>query len=75
MHIKQITYQHRRDFWADFECEKCGYIEKNVKGYDDEFFHHNVIPSFRCPKCGESIESLSAAYTPFEPKYQEGFQI
>lgn len=75
MHIKQINYQNRRDFWADFECEGCGFIEKDVKGYDDEFFHHYVIPSFRCPKCNQSAESLGSDYRPLEPKYPEGFQI
>ena len=34
MRIKQINRQHRRDFYADYECENCGYIEKDKSGYD-----------------------------------------
>jgi Zn finger protein HypA/HybF involved in hydrogenase expression len=53
MKILQKTYQHRRDFVADMVCECCGYIEKNVRGYDDTNFHENVIPRRPCPKCGK----------------------
>ena len=43
MHIKKILRQHRRDFYALYECEHCGFtIEKY--GYDDTNFHQNVIP-------------------------------
>ncbi len=55
MKIKAILRQHRRDFYADYECETCGHIECNKPGYDDSNFHNNVIPLMKCPNCG--IES------------------
>jgi predicted RNA-binding Zn-ribbon protein involved in translation (DUF1610 family) len=75
MKIKKINSQHRRDFHADFECEGCGYIEKNKYGYDDFHFHNNVIPSMICPDCGESSKSLGVDYRPLATKYPEGFQV
>lgn len=30
MFIRKINRQYRRDFYADFECEGCGYIEKII---------------------------------------------
>lgn len=52
MRIKRIITQHRRDFYADYECENCGHIAKDKSGYDDSNFHQNVIPRMKCPKCG-----------------------
>jgi Zn ribbon nucleic-acid-binding protein len=49
--------QHRRDFTADYECEACKSTEK-ISGYDDYNFHVNVVPTFKCKKCGESTNSL-----------------
>ncbi len=57
MKIKQINDQIRQDFWADYECEHCGYIEKNKTGYDDRYFHQNVIPEMKCPQCGKTAET------------------
>ncbi len=53
MKIKTINSQSRRDFRADMECEHCKNIEKDVSGYDDSFFHENVIPKMKCIKCGK----------------------
>jgi len=75
MKIKRILNQHRRDFRADYECENCGFVNENKSGYDDSFFHNNVIPDMKCPKCGESANSLGSDYRPLTPKYPEGFQI
>ena len=75
MKIKTINRQHRRDFYADYECEGCGHTEKNQPGYDDANFHQNVIPTMICPKCGESAVSLGSDYRPLTTKYPEGFQI
>lgn len=76
MKILEITYQHRRDFIADFICEGCGNIERNKSGYDDRRFHDRVIPMrFRCKKCGKTREDLGikGEFTP--TKYPEGYQI
>jgi predicted RNA-binding Zn-ribbon protein involved in translation (DUF1610 family) len=75
MRIKTILNQHRRDFRADYECENCGFIDKDKSGYDDINFHQNVIPNMRCPKCGESSISSGANYRPLSTKYPEGYQI
>lgn len=71
MKIKEITYQHRRDFRAVYECESCGHTESG-SGYDDANYHERVIPSMRCPKCGEKAPDN---YRPLATKYPEGFQI
>lgn len=34
MRIKEILWQHRRDFTAIYECEHCGHTHKS-KGYED----------------------------------------
>lgn len=71
MKIKEILHQYRRDFQAIYECEHCGATRKGG-GYDDDFFHENVIPSMKCEKCGKVA---SENYRPLKPKYPEGFQI
>ena len=74
MKIKEILYQHRRDFQAIYECEGCGHTYKSG-GYDDANFHNNVIPKFRCPKCGKTTKELGVDYRPLATKYPEGYQI
>jgi len=66
MKIQKINSQSRRDFWADMVCEHCGHIEKNVSGYDDDFFHRNVIPNMECKQCGKKA---SDDYRPMGTKY------
>ena len=75
MKIKTINRQHRRDFYADYECEGCGRIEKNQRGYDDANFHQNVIPTMVCKQCGQSAISLGSNYRPLATKYPEGYQV
>lgn len=72
MKIKEITYQHRRDFTADYECEHCGHILRNQRGYDDENYHQNVIPAMTCPACGMKA---AETYRQIATKYPEGYQI
>ena len=72
MKIKEITYQHRRDFKAKYECEHCGYVSGPEWGYDDANFHENVIPNKACPECGKKAADN---YRPLATKYPEGFQI
>ena len=67
MKIKEITDQSRRDFWAIFECEHCGY-EQEKSGYDDRNFHENVIPKMICPECGKGA---SETYRPLSTKYPD----
>ena len=67
MNIKNITSQTRRDFYADYECEHCGSVE-NKSGYDDSYFHQNVIPEMECSSCGKSAGD---EYTPLATKYAE----
>lgn len=55
----ETRQQHRRDFRADYECEGCGHIEKDVSGYDDTNFHTNVIPNLPCKECGETTLTLN----------------
>ena len=67
MKIKKITSQSRRDFYAIYECEHCGHIEKG-HGYDDAHFHHNVIPGMKCSDCGKTAAD---DYRPLTTKYPE----
>ena len=71
MHIKKIISQHRRDFTADYECEHCGHVMRD-RGYDDAYFHKEVVPNMVCPKCGEKAD---VNYRPLATKYPEGYQI
>jgi predicted RNA-binding Zn-ribbon protein involved in translation (DUF1610 family) len=71
MKIKEIVSQDRRDFTAIYECEHCGY-EASSTGYDDAYFHANVIPSMICPKCGKG---KAENYRPLTTKYPEGFDV
>jgi rubredoxin len=68
MKIKTINSQSRRDFYADYECEHCGFIYRNRSGYDDTFFHETVIPKMKCPKCGKTAKDN---YRPLNTKFQK----
>lgn len=65
MKIKKITSQIRRDFTAILECEHCNSTQ-NIDGYDDEYFHRNVIPKIICDKCGRAAGD---DYRPLATKY------
>lgn len=67
MKIKKITSQHRRDFYAIYECEHCGHEEES-SGYDDAYFHQSVIPEMKCSKCGKTA---AEDYRPLATKYPE----
>lgn len=71
MKIKTIESQSRRDFVAIYECEHCGFTEKG-SGYDDEYFHKEVIPKKVCPSCGEKAPDN---YRPLSTKYPEGTTV
>ena len=75
MKIKQILRQSRRDFWAIFRCENCGY-ECEEQGYDDAYFHGHVIPDkMACPQCGKTEREIDPNYRPLTTKYPEGMQV
>ena len=62
MKIQKIKSQHRRDFYAIYECEHCGHTHEG-HGYDDANFHNNVIPTMECKQCGKKgIEDLITKY-------------
>lgn len=75
MKIKKIISQHRRDFTALMECEFCNHQEMDNSGYDDRYYHDNVIPNMKCKKCGESTISKGGEIEKVQTKYPEGFQI
>lgn len=65
MRIKKIKTQNRRDFIAIYECESCDLIIE-ANGYDDDYFHQEVIPKMICPKCGLCAPK---SYRPLVTKY------
>jgi len=71
MRIKEILVQNRRDFSAIFECEHCGHTEIGC-GYDDEFYHREVVPKIVCSKCGKVA---SHTYRPLTTKYPDGMVV
>lgn len=75
MKIEQILNQHRRDFTAIMKCEFCGHKQKDDSGYDDNFYHQNVIPNQQCKQCGKSTVSEGGMIEKTETKYPEGQQI
>lgn len=67
--------QHRRDLHIDMECEGCENKETNTAAYDDNNFWVNVVPDFKCEKCGESTNSLGKEITDTSTRYPEGKHI
>jgi len=68
MKIKEIVSQSRRDFIAIYECDHCGATERG-RGYDDAYFHQDVIPNMACKQCGMQAKPN---YRPLTTKYAEG---
>ena len=56
---------------CEYECEHCDYVTE-MDAYDDQFYHENIIPKIKCPKCGEVAPD---DYRPLTTKYPEGYQI
>jgi primosomal protein N' len=71
MKIKSIVSQSRRDFTAIYECEHCGAPDKSY-GYDDSYFHQNVIPNMECKACHKKA---SDDYRPLGTKYPDGMTV
>jgi predicted RNA-binding Zn-ribbon protein involved in translation (DUF1610 family) len=72
MKIKKIISQNRRDFYATYECEHCGNITDEQSGYDDSYFHLEVIPKMKCPKCGKIA---GENYKALSTEYPDGMQV
>lgn len=45
--------QHRRDLIIDMVCEGCEAKDTYDGAYDDRNFWDNVVPAFKCKKCGK----------------------
>lgn len=71
MKIKTIVNQYRRDFHAIYECENCG-AEESKTGYDDNYFHQEVIPKMKCKACGKVAPDT---YRPLAPVHPDGQQL
>ena len=69
MNIDKIISQNRRDFVAIFLCEHCNATAEK-RGYDDDYFHRNVIPRMKCEACG--LEASPDTFRPMGTKYPEG---
>lgn len=75
MKITKITWQHRRDFDADVQCEFCDNRERLESGYDDDNYHRNVVPNIKCKKCEKSTISEKGVIDEVQTRYPEGYQI
>lgn len=75
MKVTKIYNQHRRDCWCDLKCESCGHETTYKSAYDDRNFWDNVVPDWKCKKCGKSSNSLGTEKRYIATKYPEGFQI
>lgn len=68
--------QSRRDFTAEITCEFCKNVQKLDSGYDDTYYHTEVLPKqIKCAKCGETTVSGGAKIEPQKTKYPDGFVI
>ncbi len=67
MKIEKIIGQHRRDFTAIYKCEHCGHEEEGG-GYDDSYFHKEVIPEMKCSKCKKKADEN---YRPLATKHPD----
>lgn len=66
--LKKIS-QSRRDFTAILICEHCKHEQELKTGYDDSYYHENVIPKIKCKKCDKIA---SDDYQPQKTVYPEG---
>lgn len=77
MFIKKITDRIRRVFWAIYECQFCGHEIRGV-GYDNTYFHKDVIPDMECPECGKSTNSDSTEHNKppvLQPRYPDDYTV
>jgi len=75
MRVIKKYNQSRRDLTIDLECESCGHKETDGGAYDDRNFWDNVVPNFKCEKCGKSSNDIGTKPEHIATRYSEGFQI
>lgn len=51
MQIKEINWQHGRDYSATFYCPHCGHEQRRNDCYADYYYQNEVIPAMACPNC------------------------
>jgi ribosomal protein L37AE/L43A len=74
MKIKEITDRYRRDLELVYECENCGHTMTG-SGYDDRYFHDEVVPNKKCPVCDKSSVDLGTKLEKRALKYPEGMTV
>lgn len=52
MKIHHIRDRIRNDIFGVMICEHCRNTDRFV-GYDDAYYHNNVIPKLKCKACGK----------------------
>ena len=75
MRVTRRYNQYRRDLTIDMECENCGATDTYGGAYDDRNFWDNVVPAFKCSKCGKSTKDLGPEPEVVPTKYPEGRQL
>ena len=68
MRLKNWIQQSHRYFTTVYQCEHCG-AERADRGYDDAYFHQNVIPAMKCHECGETAPSNAPKTAPDVPAH------
>ena len=58
MRIKKITFRMNNDFSAILVCEHCGGTQELNSGYEDTYYHREVLPQIKCETCGKDREGL-----------------
>ena len=73
MRITKILNRTRRDFFATYTCQ-CGAVATN-SGYDDAYFHEEVVPNMVCKVCNKSELDYTTTPEIRTPRYPEGMQL
>jgi hypothetical protein len=73
MRLVKILSQHQRDFKGEYQCENCNAFE-DIRGYDDRYFHDNVIPKMKCDRCGLSTLDTGTPVQLVKTEYTDSTQ-